>query len=138
MLQGDKDKGTDVHSLTAKSVGLDRQNAKVLNYARLYGCGQTKAQVMLGGRNPVNSKMVEKLWKLTKGETAYRIVPEISDAMEDIRLMLDESNISPGIKKKFMEVYVNDLSGKDMKRLAEFRFPISLLGVFVFIKLEPY
>ena len=122
MLQGDKDKGTDVHSLTAKSVGLDRQNAKVLNYARLYGCGQNKAQVMLGGRNPENRKMVEQLWKLTKGETAYRIVPEVSDAMEEVRLMLDESNINPAIKKKFMDVYINDLSGRNMDRLAEFRF----------------
>ena len=77
---------------------------------------------MLGGRNPENRKMVEQLWKLTKGETAYRIVPEVSDAMEEVRLMLDESNINPAIKKKFMDVYINDLSGRNMDRLAEFRF----------------
>ena len=149
LLQGDKDKGTDVHSLTAKSVGLDRQKAKVLNYARLYGCGQTKAQVMLGGRNHENRKMVEQLWKLTKGETAFTLVPEVSNAMEDVRLMLDQSSINPAIKKKFLDVYINDLSGKNMDRLSEVRShsmrtskflkcvePLSRLTLFIIFSLD--
>ena len=33
-MQGNKADGTDMHSATAKTVGVSRDNAKVLNYGR--------------------------------------------------------------------------------------------------------
>ena len=38
-LQGDKASGTDLHSRTANSLGITRNQAKVINYARIYSCG---------------------------------------------------------------------------------------------------
>ena len=38
-LQGDKSSGTDLHSRTADSLGITRNQAKVLNYARIYSSG---------------------------------------------------------------------------------------------------
>lgn len=40
-LQGKKSNGTDMHSKTAAAVGISRDQAKVLNYGRIYGAGQT-------------------------------------------------------------------------------------------------
>lgn len=38
-LEGSKAKGTDLHTKTANLIGIKRNEAKVLNYARLYGSG---------------------------------------------------------------------------------------------------
>lgn len=40
-------KGEDVHTSTAKMMGVDRQKAKVLNFALLYGAGPQKVAEML-------------------------------------------------------------------------------------------
>ena len=45
--QGDKNEGTDVHSMTAKTVGVSRDDAKVLNYARIYGAGRKFMETLL-------------------------------------------------------------------------------------------
>ena len=39
MLLGSKEYGTDIHTITANHVNIDRNQAKILNYARLYSCG---------------------------------------------------------------------------------------------------
>jgi DNA polymerase gamma 1 len=39
-LQGNKSDGTDLHSQTAKILGIDRDKAKIFNYARIYGAGE--------------------------------------------------------------------------------------------------
>lgn len=38
-LQGSKTEGTDMHSVSARILGIDRDKAKVFNYARIYGAG---------------------------------------------------------------------------------------------------
>ncbi|XP_075555319.1 DNA polymerase gamma, catalytic subunit tam [Dermacentor variabilis] len=43
-LQGNKAAGTDMHSHIAHSVGISRDQAKVINYARIYGAGLPFAQ----------------------------------------------------------------------------------------------
>lgn len=43
-LQGNKAAGTDMHSRIAHSVGISRDQAKVINYARIYGAGIPFAQ----------------------------------------------------------------------------------------------
>ena len=49
VLEGDKDKGTDLHSINAKAIGCDRDTAKVFFYALIYGAGLQKLGEVLGG-----------------------------------------------------------------------------------------
>ncbi len=41
-----------MHSMTAKSVGVSRNEAKVLNYGRIYGAGVPFAKQLLQNFNP--------------------------------------------------------------------------------------
>lgn len=42
-LEGDKEHGTDLHSKSAKILGISRNEAKIFNYGRIYGAGETSA-----------------------------------------------------------------------------------------------
>lgn len=42
ILEGDKDQGTDIHSLNAAAIGVSRDQAKTFIYAYLYGAGDAK------------------------------------------------------------------------------------------------
>jgi DNA polymerase gamma 1 len=46
-LLGAKADGTDLHSVIANEVGISREHAKVINYARLYGSGAYAAAMYL-------------------------------------------------------------------------------------------
>lgn len=46
-LQGSKSEGTDLHSKTAHILGINRDKAKVFNYARIYGAGAKYATSLL-------------------------------------------------------------------------------------------
>jgi DNA polymerase gamma 1 len=46
-LEGTKAAGTDLHSRTAKILGISRNDAKVFNYGRIYGAGQKFATQLL-------------------------------------------------------------------------------------------
>ncbi|RIA87382.1 DNA polymerase family A-domain-containing protein [Glomus cerebriforme] len=76
MLQGSKSDGTDLHSRTAKILGISREDAKIFNYSRLYGAGIKTVLEMLGQSltnvNLEESKeRVENLFKKTKGQKYY-------------------------------------------------------------------
>jgi DNA polymerase gamma 1 len=43
-LQGSKSQGTDMHSASANVMGVSRDEAKILNYARIYGAAQSFAE----------------------------------------------------------------------------------------------
>lgn len=88
-LSGNKADGTDMHSVTAKAVGISRDHAKVLNYARIYGAGQNFAEQLLKQFNPsmsdaeARSKAV-KMFTLTKGKLIYHVKPNILlDSLSD-------------------------------------------------------
>ena len=71
-LQGKKSDGTDVHSNTAKTVGVSRDHAKILNYGRIYGAGKPFMELLLAKFNPslTSSEVKEKadlLLTATKG-----------------------------------------------------------------------
>jgi DNA polymerase gamma 1 len=71
-LEGTKSAGTDLHSKTAKILGISRNHAKVFNYGRIYGAGLKFASTLLRQFNPKVSdtqatKIAEKLYKETKG-----------------------------------------------------------------------
>ncbi|CAG8511388.1 6039_t:CDS:2 [Funneliformis caledonium] len=76
MLQGNKSDGTDLHSRTAKILGILREDAKVFNYSRLYGAGIQTVWQMLEN-SLVNVKIedakerAENLFNKTKGQNGY-------------------------------------------------------------------
>ncbi|CBY40909.1 unnamed protein product [Oikopleura dioica] len=67
-LNGSKSAGTDIHTITANQVGMDRNSAKILNYARLYLCGKQNALDLLVPRDGAG-KIVDELWRFTKGKS---------------------------------------------------------------------
>lgn len=75
-LQGTKSEGTDLHSKTADSIGITRDEAKVFNYARIYGSGERATRQMLKRFQPgltekQAAEKVKKLFLLTKGKRKY-------------------------------------------------------------------
>ncbi|KAI5301325.1 DNA-directed DNA polymerase gamma mip1 [Ascosphaera atra] len=76
-LEGTKSAGTDLHSKTAKILGISRNNAKVFNYGRIYGAGLKFAATLLRQFNPSISEaqtkvVAEKLYQETKGTKTTR------------------------------------------------------------------
>lgn len=80
-LSGNKSDGTDMHSVTAKAVGISRDHAKVINYARIYGAGQNFAERLLKQFNPSISEAeakskATKMFSLTKGKRIFYLKKE--------------------------------------------------------------
>lgn len=59
ILEGDKDKGTDIHSLNATSLGLSRNDAKTWYYAFMYGSGNAKLGKIAGKDSDYGMRMKE-------------------------------------------------------------------------------
>ncbi|RWS26953.1 DNA polymerase subunit gamma-1-like protein [Leptotrombidium deliense] len=83
-LQGSRADGTDMHSKVSSLVGISRDQAKVLNYGRIYGAGKAFAARFLKLSNPLMSEEEAKrkaftIYKQTKG----RRVKE--SGMEEVR-----------------------------------------------------
>eukprot|EP00047_Mylnosiga_fluctuans_P005158 m.238770 g.238770 ORF g.238770 m.238770 type:complete len:1172 (+) comp13360_c0_seq1:44-3559(+) len=71
-LQGTKSDGTDMHSHTANILGISRDQAKIVNYARIYGSGKQHATNLLQQFNPrmgvaEAQQRAEDLYCKTKG-----------------------------------------------------------------------
>ncbi|KAK9875775.1 hypothetical protein WA026_009568 [Henosepilachna vigintioctopunctata] len=82
-LSGNKAEGTDMHSVTAKAVGISRDHAKVINYARIYGAGQNFAERLLKQFNPSISdaeakRKSLKMFDMTKGKRIYYLKKEFA------------------------------------------------------------
>ncbi|KAB8270324.1 DNA polymerase family A-domain-containing protein [Aspergillus minisclerotigenes] len=81
-LEGSKAAGTDMHSRTAKILGISRNDAKVFNYGRIYGAGVKFAASLLRQFNPSMSEkqtqeVATKLYQETKGaRTTRRILSD--------------------------------------------------------------
>lgn len=76
-LEGTKSAGTDLHSKTAKILGISRNDAKVFNYGRIYGAGLKFASTLLRQFNPTltekeTNDIASKLYKETKGTRTRR------------------------------------------------------------------
>ena len=76
-LEGTKAAGTDLHSKTAKILGISRNDAKVFNYGRIYGAGLKFASTLLRQFNPNLSEketqeIASRLYKETKGTKTTR------------------------------------------------------------------
>ena len=71
-LQGNKSQGTDVHSRTASTIGITRDQAKIFNYGRLYGAGKQRTEMLLKQFNPYLTEKsahekAKTLYAVTKG-----------------------------------------------------------------------
>ncbi|KAM7351848.1 DNA polymerase gamma, catalytic subunit tam [Cochliomyia hominivorax] len=87
-LSGTKSNGTDMHSITAKAVGISRDHAKVINYARIYGAGQNFAEGLLKQFNPTFSatearSKAMKMFAITKGKKIYRLKEDYQEEFEN-------------------------------------------------------
>jgi DNA polymerase gamma 1 len=76
-LEGTKAAGTDLHSKTAKILGISRNDAKVFNYGRIYGAGLKFAATLLRQFNPgmtekETATIAARLYKETKGTRTVR------------------------------------------------------------------
>ncbi|MCJ1314006.1 DNA-directed DNA polymerase gamma mip1 [Agyrium rufum] len=76
-LEGTKSAGTDLHSMTARILGISRNNAKVFNYGRIYGAGLKFASTLLRQFNPglsekQTNETASRLYKETKGTKTTR------------------------------------------------------------------
>lgn len=76
-LEGTKAAGTDLHSKTAKILGISRNDAKVFNYGRIYGAGLKFASTLLRQFNPnltdkETHEIATKLYQQTKGTKTTR------------------------------------------------------------------
>ena len=77
-LQGEKSKGTDLHSKTAAAAQVTRDQAKVLNYARIYGAGAPFAKELLKQFNPALTDnevaaRAKHMYEQTKGQRGYML-----------------------------------------------------------------
>lgn len=76
-LEGSKGAGTDMHSVTAKILGISRDGAKVFNYSRIYGAGVKHAVDLLKKGNPDLSletaeQSAKDLYVRTKGMKRHK------------------------------------------------------------------
>ena len=76
-LLGDKTKGTDDHTVTAKLVGITRPLAKNFNFANIFMCGVNKLATMafigLAGEKDIHAckHLAESFIKTSRGEKEY-------------------------------------------------------------------
>ncbi|KAF2351303.1 DNA-directed DNA polymerase family A palm domain [Trinorchestia longiramus] len=80
-LQGSKAEGTDLHSRTAATAHITRDQAKVINYSRIYGAGLRFLQTLLLQFNSslgpaVARQRAEAIMTTTKGEKGWRLSEE--------------------------------------------------------------
>ncbi|XP_014609662.1 PREDICTED: DNA polymerase subunit gamma-1, mitochondrial [Polistes canadensis] len=111
-LIGNKSNGTDMHSVTAKAIGISRDHAKVINYARIYGAGQKFAERLLKQFNPTmaESEAVSKsrkMFALTKGNKVYTLKSEyINEDFEDKKYSTYEAiKLAKAFNKPLKEMF---------------------------------
>ncbi|XP_072945255.1 DNA polymerase subunit gamma-1, mitochondrial [Epargyreus clarus] len=88
VLAGDKSRQTDLHSLTAKAASINRDHAKVINYARIYGAGQNFAERLLKQFNPTMTiseakSKAAKMFATTKGRRVYTLKKQYMEGFMD-------------------------------------------------------
>ncbi|CAI7996420.1 DNA polymerase subunit gamma-1 [Geodia barretti] len=99
-LQGSKSEGTDVHSNTASTIGISRDQAKVLNYGRIYGAGRPFIELLLKQFNPslTGTEVADKsrtLLEATKGRRHYKLTEEGTEMVEHCGVRVGEERLVP-------------------------------------------
>merc|ERR1712062_398826 len=109
-LQGNKNEGTDMHSVTAKTANVSRDEAKILNYGRIYGGGVLFAAQLLKNFNPSLSdfeadKRARDMYQATKGDRLF-ILSDLGKRLHKIENG-DESTVgsNPVTKKSIKTLH---------------------------------
>lgn len=94
-LQGTKSRGTDLHSVTADAVGIDRDYAKILNYGRLYGAGMDFAKNIIKQYQPhlTENEAIMKavyLYNFTKGIKCVELTEAGIELAKKYKIKSDE------------------------------------------------
>ncbi|VDP89974.1 unnamed protein product [Echinostoma caproni] len=89
-LEGNKQDGTDLHTKIAQIMGITRSEAKVLNYARLYGSGYEFTKHLLAKFSNLSPEQASlkagQLLRTTKGQrVTVRSTPQKSNTMSSRR-----------------------------------------------------
>jgi len=80
--KGDKDQGTDIHTMNQKSAGLPtKEDAKTFIYAFLYGAGDEKIGSIVGGSSKEGKKLKNKFFKQ---------IPAIKQLVEAVKTKVDQ------------------------------------------------
>ncbi|XP_042198873.1 DNA polymerase subunit gamma-1 [Callorhinchus milii] len=95
-LQGKRSRNTDLHSVTAATVGISREHAKVFNYARIYGAGQAFAQRLLTQFNhrltPQQAEeKAQRLYSATKGVRRYLLSDDGEWLVQELGIQVDRA-----------------------------------------------
>ena len=81
--EGDKDKGTDIHTLNQQGAGLPtRDDAKTFIYAFLYGAGDEKIGTIVGGNAPDGKRLKDKF---------FRQIPAIKKLVDQVAYVYKET-----------------------------------------------
>ncbi|XP_037027495.1 DNA polymerase subunit gamma-1, mitochondrial [Bradysia coprophila] len=110
-LSGSKSDGTDMHSVTAKAIGISRDHAKVINYARIYGAGQMFAERLLKQFNPTISdgeakSKAFKMFAMTKGKKVFHLKEEFrEDFIHKAYSKYDAQKVAAANKKTVKEMF---------------------------------
>ncbi|XP_039747970.1 DNA polymerase subunit gamma-1, mitochondrial [Pararge aegeria] len=119
VLAGDKRCGTDLHSLTARAADINRDHAKVINYARIYGAGQNFAERLLKQFNPTMTmseakSKAAKMFTTTKGRRVYRLKKEYMEGFMD-----EDLGDQPMEMSGYQAMRLAKLSGKKLEEMFE-------------------
>ncbi|XP_045778777.1 DNA polymerase subunit gamma-1, mitochondrial [Maniola jurtina] len=119
VLAGDKRRGTDLHSLTARAADINRDHAKVINYARIYGAGQNFAERLLKQFNPTMTiseakSKAAKMFSTTKGRRVYRLKTKYMEGFMD-----EELGDQPLEMSGYQAMRLAKLSGKRLEEMFE-------------------
>ncbi|KAI9703129.1 MAG: DNA-directed DNA polymerase gamma mip1 [Candelina mexicana] len=107
-LEGTKAAGTDLHSKTAKILGISRNDAKVFNYGRIYGAGVKFACTLLRQFNP-------NLTEAKTSETALRLYRE-TKGIKTTRKALHDSSFWRGGTESFVFNKLEEFADQERPR----------------------
>jgi hypothetical protein len=87
-----------MHSKTASLIGIDRDQAKILNYGRIYGAGVTFAERLLMQFNHQMTKTearnkAKTMYQMTKGQRKYLLNEEGQAAAESVPEFRDKKTM---------------------------------------------
>ena len=117
-LNGSKAAGTDIHTITANQVGMDRNSAKILNYARLYLCGKQNALDLLGPRDGARM-IVDELWRFTKGKQVLIRNPVSQEGKKILSEGIDQLEVLTENEAKRFKFLVQKMQSDTMLRDSE-------------------
>nr|SVE87207.1 EOG090X00SQ [Daphnia similis] len=125
-LQGKKSDGTDMHSRTALAVDITRDQAKVLNYGRIYGAGERFAKTLLMQFNhrlteKEAAEKARKMYSMTKGNSVFKLNSRGRKLASALGYPLDETvtpeqlnNIRKNAKKEINLAHLARLPTEDL------------------------